>query len=66
VVLKVNGEMREVPEGLTLSGLLAQMKLETERVAVEVNAQVVRRARHGEHRLSAGDQVEIVTFVGGG
>ena len=66
MVLKVNGEMREVPEGLTLSGLLAQMKLETERVAVEVNAQVVRRALHAEHRLSAGDQVEIVTFVGGG
>ena len=64
--LKVNGEAREVPEGTTLLALLAQMKLEAERVAVEVNAQVVRRARHAEHTLFAGDQVEIVTFVGGG
>jgi len=33
---------------------------------VEVNAEVVRRARHAEHRLSPQDRVEIVTFVGGG
>lgn len=65
-MLKVNGEAREVPEGTTLSGLLAQLKLESERVAVEVNAQVVRRARHATHLLATGDQVEIVTFVGGG
>ena len=64
--LKVNGEAREVPEGTTLASLLALMKLEAERVAVEVNAQVVRRARHAEHRLAPGDQVEVVTFVGGG
>ena len=65
-MLKINGEAREVPEGTTLAGLLAQMKLESERVAVEVNAQVVRRARHAEQLLAAGDQIEIVTFVGGG
>ncbi|MHB8877783.1 MAG: sulfur carrier protein ThiS [Myxococcaceae bacterium] len=64
--LKVNGEAREVPEGLTLSGLLAQLALDPSKVAVEVNACVVRRARHQEHLLAAGDQVEIVTFVGGG
>jgi sulfur carrier protein len=66
VKLKVNGSAREVPEGTTLAGLLALMKLETETVAAEVNAQVVRRARHAEYVLSAGDQVELVTFVGGG
>ena len=62
----VNGEPREVPEGATVAALLATMKIETGQVAVEVNAQVVRRARHGEVQLQAGDQVEIVTFVGGG
>jgi sulfur carrier protein len=35
-------------------------------VAVEVNNQVIRRARHAEHRLASGDQVEIVAFAGGG
>ena len=64
--LIVNGEPQEVPEGTTLSDLLAQLKLEAPQVAVEVNAQVVRSARHAEHRLASGDRVEVVTFVGGG
>jgi sulfur carrier protein len=63
----VNGEAREVPEGTTLTGLLALVKVGSgPGVAVEVNAEVVRRARHAEHRLLPEDRVEIVTFVGGG
>lgn len=62
----VNGEPRELEEGTTLSGLLTELALSGPGVAVEVNAEVVRRARHAEHRLAAGDRVEIVTFVGGG
>jgi len=62
----VNGEQREVPEGTTLAALLESLKVGGPGVAVEVNAEVVRRARHAEHRLSPRDRVEIVTFVGGG
>ncbi len=62
----VNGEPKEIAEGQTLSELLDALKIERTRVAVEVNAEVVRRARHAEVRLKAGDQIEIVTFVGGG
>jgi sulfur carrier protein len=62
----VNGEAREIPVGATISALLLTMKIESQQVAVEVNAQVVRRANHGTVQLQAGDQVEIVTFVGGG
>ncbi len=63
----VNGEAREVPEGTTLAGLLELLRIGGgPGVAVEVNAEVVRRARHAEHRLSPQDRVEIVTFVGGG
>jgi sulfur carrier protein len=62
----VNGETREVPEGTTLSALLESLQVGGTGVAVEVNAEVVRRACHPEHRLQAGDRVEIVTFVGGG
>jgi sulfur carrier protein len=62
----VNGETREVPEGTTLSALLESLLVGGPGVAVEVNAEVVRRARHAEHSLHAGDRVEIVTFVGGG
>ncbi|WP_338865862.1 sulfur carrier protein ThiS [Myxococcus stipitatus] len=62
----VNGETREVPEAITLSALLESLRIGGPGVAVEVNAEVVRRARHLEHHLQAGDRVEIVTFVGGG
>ncbi|MCP3059969.1 sulfur carrier protein ThiS [Myxococcus sp. K38C18041901] len=62
----VNGETREVPEATTLSALLESLRVGGPGVAVEVNAEVVRRAHHPEHRLQPGDRVEIVTFVGGG
>ncbi len=63
----VNGEAREVPEGTTLAALLDLLQIGGgPGVAVEVNAEVVRRARHTEHRLQPQDRVEIVTFVGGG
>jgi sulfur carrier protein len=62
----VNGETREVPEGTTLAALLELLQVGGPGVAVEVNAEVVRRARHAEHRLAPQDRVEIVTFVGGG
>ena len=62
----VNGEQREVPEGTTVAKLLEILEATSDQVAVEVNAAVVRRARHAEVSLSAGDQVEVVTFVGGG
>jgi sulfur carrier protein len=62
----VNGETREVPEGTTLAALLELLRVGGPGVAVEVNAEVVRRARHAEHRLNPQDRVEIVTFVGGG
>lgn len=62
----MNGEQREVPEGTTLAALLELLRVGGPGVAVEVNAEVVRRARHAEHRLAPQDRVEIVTFVGGG
>ncbi|HEX8821971.1 MAG TPA: sulfur carrier protein ThiS [Archangium sp.] len=62
----VNGQPREVSEGMTLAALLTSMEVGGPGVAVEVNAEVVRRARHAEFQLSPRDRVEIVTFVGGG
>jgi sulfur carrier protein len=62
----VNGERTELPEGLTVSGLLRHLGVRAERVAVERNGAVVKRARHGEENLAPGDVLEIVTFVGGG
>ncbi len=62
----VNGEPRDVQDGVTVSELLRELGIERDRVAVEVNQAVVRKALHPEHRLAEGDRVEIVSFVGGG
>ncbi len=64
--LVVNGEPAEVPEGLTVAALLEHLAIRAPRVAVEVNLHVVKRDQHPTHRLNEGDQVEIVSFVGGG
>ncbi len=63
---QVNGEPKELPEGLTVAALLQHLGIRGERVAVERNGVVVKRARHAEERLAEGDVLEIVSFVGGG
>ncbi len=62
----VNGEKLELPEGLTVAALLLHLGVRAERVAVERNGAVVRKARHAEEPVASGDVLEIVTFVGGG
>ncbi len=64
--LVINGESREVPEGLTVAALLARLHIKATRVAVEVNAEVVVKSLHETTALRDGDRLEIVTFVGGG
>ena len=62
----VNGEQREVPEGATVSTLLETLKVVPERVVVELNLTILKRAQHVNTVLQAGDRIEIVHFVGGG
>jgi sulfur carrier protein len=62
----VNGARREVPEGLTVRGLVVHLGLTEGPVAVEVNREIVPRARHDQHRVAPGDVIEVVHFVGGG
>ena len=64
--VKLNGEIREIPEGLNVAGLLAHLGVKAQRVAVEVNEAVVTKDRYDGQALRAGDSVEIVAFVGGG
>ena len=64
--LVVNGEERSVPDHLTVRQLLEHLGFRPERVAVEVNRAVVKRAEHGTRALKTGDAVEVVSFVGGG
>jgi sulfur carrier protein len=62
----INGTRREVPDDVTIRGLVEHLGLTEGPVAVEVNRTIVPRARHGDHRVGAGDEIEIVHFVGGG
>ena len=64
--VKLNGETRELPEAMTILQLLELLNVRRDSVAVEVNREIVPRARHAERRLEEGDAVEVVTFVGGG
>jgi len=64
--LLINGEPRTVPEGTTVSGLLEVLKVSPERVVIEVNLAILKRAQHPTTLLRAGDRVEVVQFVGGG
>ncbi|GIU83050.1 MAG: sulfur carrier protein ThiS [Acidobacteria bacterium] len=62
----INGEKREVREGLSVLELLSELELPVERVAVEINKEVVRRQDWELTKLKENDRIEIVHFVGGG
>jgi len=64
--LVINGETRDFSSPLTLTGLVDQLGMKADRVAVEVNRSIVARDRWPETSLAEGDRLEIVHFVGGG
>jgi len=66
LLIKVNGEPREVKENISLPELVASLSLKAEQVAIELNQKVVRRAQWAATTLQEDDRVEIVHFVGGG
>jgi sulfur carrier protein len=66
VQIELNGEPREIPDGLDVAGLLALLELAGRRCAVEVNREIVPRGSHAGHRLEPGDRVEVVQAIGGG
>jgi sulfur carrier protein len=62
----VNGEHAEVADNLSLAELVAGLHLGGQRLAIELNGDIVPRSRWPEVRLSAGDRTEIVRAIGGG
>lgn len=67
VTLTVNGAAREIRTGSSIADLLSALGIDSRMVVVEHNREILHdRERHGEQKLSAGDVVEIVHFVGGG
>ena len=64
--LQINGELRCFPEKLSLSELIVQLGMKQDRVAVELNLEIVPRGNWEATVLKDGDRLEIVHFVGGG
>jgi len=65
MLIKVNGQQREVSQGMTIRALIEDHKLSPQKVAVELNRRLLRSEKY-DTALSEHDEVEIVTFVGGG
>jgi thiamine biosynthesis protein ThiS len=67
VQVQINGEPREFSDRtLLLNELVERLSLAPQRIAVEVNRQIVRRADWEQTEVNDGDRVEIIHFVGGG
>lgn len=64
--IRVNGEHRRVPGGISIATMLGELGLDPARVAVERNLEVVPRSTLREVCVEDGDDYEIVHFVGGG
>jgi thiamine biosynthesis protein ThiS len=62
----VNGESADVSENLSLADLVQGLRLGAQRLAVELNGDIVPRSRWPEVRLNPGDRAEIVRAIGGG
>jgi thiamine biosynthesis protein ThiS len=66
MTLHINGQPREFPDGLTVASLVSQLGMKADRVAVELNLEIVPRASWETTSLKHGDKLEVVHFVGGG
>ena len=66
VRLTINGEARTVQGALDIAGLIAALELDSRKVAVERNLEIVPRSAYGATRIEDGDRIEIVHFIGGG
>lgn len=64
--LIINGERRQLPEGLNVERLLMELGIASGQVAVERNREIVPKSAYASASLNDGDQVEIVSFIGGG
>ncbi|MFZ0428028.1 MAG: sulfur carrier protein ThiS [Acidobacteriota bacterium] len=62
----INGEEHAVPPDLNLLQLIGHLELKGDRIAIEWNREIVKKDRWAECRVTPGDRIEIVHFVGGG
>lgn len=66
MLIRVNGEMKEVAEGATVEGLLSALGIRPFGMALELNREIIPKRLYGSTVLNEGDVIEIVRMVGGG
>lgn len=66
MTLQINGEQCDFPDSLTVATLVSQLGMKPDRVAVELNLEIVPRSNWDTTALKSGDKLEVVHFVGGG
>jgi len=66
MTIYINGERQAVEAPLTVAELLVRLGFAGQRVAVEINREIVPKSTHAAHRLHADDRVEVVRAIGGG
>ncbi|MGC8466923.1 MAG: sulfur carrier protein ThiS [Acidithiobacillus sp.] len=66
MIVMVNGQPHELRDGVNVAELLEQLEFAGQRVAVELNREVVPRSLHPQTLLREGDRLEIIRAVGGG
>lgn len=66
MIIRLNGQPHEIMDAITVDALVEELGLDRAVIAIELNREVVRRAAYPERCLAPGDEVEIVTLVGGG
>jgi len=66
IQIQGNGEERGCPADATVGDLLRELAIKTERVAVELNLEILDRKEFDQRKLKQGDRVEILSFIGGG
>ena len=64
--IRINGEQKEIADGLNIAGLLDELEIRPGRVVVELNRTIISRVAQESTSLREGDVLEIVHFVGGG
>ncbi len=66
ITVIVNGESRELPEGIRLSSLMGQLNIKVKVMAAAINMEVVKKSDWDDRVLVDGDKLELLHFVGGG
>ena len=66
MIITINGQKKDFSKEITVSELLNSLNIDSRKVAVERNLQLIRREQHPVAVLNDGDEIEIINFVGGG